>query len=115
MFHIPRAMRFLFRNSELICWVGALTLLSITDPAGTHYSICPLHLLGLGFCPGCGLGHAVSMLLHGKLAGSLETHPLGLPALFFILLRIYRLLQPGLAYTFIIFRHGPDVYEFTQH
>ncbi|HRY31739.1 MAG TPA: DUF2752 domain-containing protein [Bacteroidales bacterium] len=105
----------MFNNSELICWVGGLTLLAVSNPSGTHYSVCPLHLLGLDFCPGCGLGHAVSLLLHGRLAESLETHPLGLPALFFILLRIYRLLQPGFILTFKKTSHGPDVYELTQH
>jgi len=62
------------------------------DPGhGTHYSFCIFRFAGISFCPGCGLGNAISFLFHGDLHASLSAHPLGLFALIVILLRIIKL------------------------
>ena len=61
-----------------------------TDP---HYSFCLFKMLGLPFCPGCGLGHSISYLFHGNIKASLSSHPLGIFAVVIISLRIYKLLQ----------------------
>lgn len=64
------------------------------DPAGTHMiSLCPLDALGVPFCPGCGLGHAVAHLARGELAASLQAHPLGLPAVLILGAHVGRLLR----------------------
>jgi hypothetical protein len=59
-----------------------------TDP---HYSFCCLKFLGIHFCPGCGIGHSISYLLHGNISSSLSAHPLGIFAVIIILSRIYKL------------------------
>jgi hypothetical protein len=75
---------------ELVFWVAALLSLAITNPTDeTHFTLCPLKLLGFKWCPGCGLGHSVSFLLHGNLHGSLHSHWLGIPAVIIIFHRIY--------------------------
>lgn len=79
---------------ELACWIGALVSLAITNPAGTHYSLCVFRLLGWQHCPGCGLGHAIAYLLRGDIVASWHSHPLGAFALFIILQRIAVLSTP---------------------
>jgi len=64
---------------EPLIWVAALLYLALIDPASPSIvSLCPLHNLGLSFCPGCGLGHSVSFFLHGDINASLACHPLGI-------------------------------------
>ena len=66
---------------EPIVWLGGLAMLGILgSTSGTHVSICPFALAGLDFCPGCGLGRSIALLLHGELVRSFEAHWLGLPA-----------------------------------
>jgi len=60
-----------------------------TDP---HYSLCIFKLIGIDFCPGCGLGHSISHLFRGDLQASFSAHPLGIFAVIIILFRIYKLL-----------------------
>jgi hypothetical protein len=75
---------------ELSVWLGGLLLLAFMNPAtDTHYSLCPLHWLGFDFCPGCGIGHAISWFFHGQLALSIKAHPLGTIAVAVLLHRIY--------------------------
>ena len=67
---------------EALVWTGGLIYLGCIDPRATHHlTLCPFRLLGLDFCPGCGLGLSISYLLHGDLAGSWSAHPLGFFAL----------------------------------
>jgi hypothetical protein len=75
---------------ELAFWTAGLVSLAITDPTNqSHFSLCPLKMLGLTWCPGCGLGHSISFLFHGDIKSSLYAHWLGIPALIVILYRIY--------------------------
>ena len=77
------AKKAIFRSIGLepILWLGGLAMLGIIGTsAETHPSICPLALAGLDFCPGCGLGSSIALLLHGEFARSFEAHWLGLPA-----------------------------------
>jgi len=77
---------------EAAIWIGALLYLAfINNPAITHFSICPFHILGFGFCPGCGLGNSVSYILHGEILESFSVHPLGLFALIVLIARIIHL------------------------
>lgn len=80
---------------EAAIWMGGLILLALTDSALEHVGICPLSRLGLDFCPGCGLGRSVSLLLHGDIAGSLSIHPLGIPAALILTGRVLVLLRNG--------------------
>jgi Protein of unknown function (DUF2752) len=80
-------------NIELLFWIVGLTYLALMNPSETHFTLCPIKNLGFSFCPGCGLGHSISFLLHGQLKESFHHHPLGVFALGVILLRIFRLIR----------------------
>jgi hypothetical protein len=80
------------RYFELTFWIVALTCLAFTNPAGEgHFSLCPLKMLGITWCPGCGLGHAISYLFRGDIKSSFHAHWLGIPVLAVLLYRIYTL------------------------
>ncbi|WP_295793384.1 DUF2752 domain-containing protein [Mucilaginibacter sp.] len=77
---------------ELAFWVVALIALAIANPTDqSHFSLCPLKLMGITWCPGCGLGHSISFLFHGDIKSSFHSHWLGIPALGMILYRVYAL------------------------
>ncbi|OGU18109.1 MAG: hypothetical protein A2X61_03015 [Ignavibacteria bacterium GWB2_35_12] len=79
---------------ELLFWIVALLYLSLINvEAHTHFSFCPLHNLGIEWCPGCGLGRSISYLLHGNILQSFEAHWLGPIAFLIILFRIYQLIR----------------------
>ncbi|MBK0379958.1 DUF2752 domain-containing protein [Mucilaginibacter segetis] len=72
-----------------------MACLALTNPTGqSHYTLCPFKLLGFKWCPGCGLGHAISFLFHGDVRRSFGAHWLGIPVLFVIIYRIYSLINP---------------------
>jgi hypothetical protein len=75
-------------NFELLFWIAALAWLACMNPAEEHFSFCLFHHLGL-WCPGCGIGHSISWLLHGNIVQSFHTHYLGIFALAVIAHRIY--------------------------
>ena len=82
---------------ELIFWVAALISLAFTDPAAeTHFSLCPLKMAGIGWCPGCGLGHSIAWLFKGDIQNSFHAHWLGIPAVAIIGWRIYTLMRDRL-------------------
>jgi hypothetical protein len=79
---------------ELAFWAAALIALAIANPTDqSHFSLCPLKLMGITWCPGCGLGHSISFLFHGDIKDSFHAHWLGIPALGMILYRIYVLVR----------------------
>ncbi|TFF40416.1 DUF2752 domain-containing protein [Mucilaginibacter psychrotolerans] len=72
-----------------------MACLVFTNPAGpSHFSLCPLKAMGIAWCPGCGLGHAIAYLFHGDIRASFHAHWLGIPAVLGILYRIYTLIFP---------------------
>lgn len=85
---LRRYLLFSFNSLEAIIWLTALILLAATGNTGTHYTLCPLKYFGFEFCPGCGLGRSIALILHGQFIGSLRMHPLGFPALALLLWRI---------------------------
>jgi hypothetical protein len=81
---------------EITFWIVALICLAFTNPANqSHFSLCPLKAMGITWCPGCGLGHAISFLFHGDIRRSLQAHWLGIPATGIIFYRIYLLSRPA--------------------
>jgi hypothetical protein len=84
---------FLSAGVEPAFWLAALVWLALIDPAGPHFTLCPLTNLGVTWCPGCGLGHAVSYALHGEFSNSLHAHFLGIPAVLVLLTRIATLMH----------------------
>ena len=72
-------LRFLRKYSEVILWNGALIALGLMDAKSTT-SLCILKNLGIEWCPGCGLGHAIHYALHFEFGKSVQEHILGIPA-----------------------------------
>lgn len=72
-------LRFLRKYSEVILWNGALILLAVMN-TGSTTSFCILKNLGISWCPGCGLGHAIHDALHFEFGKSIQEHILGIPA-----------------------------------
>ena len=80
------------RYFEWAFWVASLVALAFMDPSSEiHYSFCFFKIMGINFCPGCGIGHAISFIFHGDIRSSFNAHPLGIFALLIILFRIYKL------------------------
>lgn len=75
---------------EALIWVAGLSALAIWS-GDAHFSLCPLKNAGLGFCPGCGLGRSISLLFHGQVQASLQSHPLGIFAVIILSFRIVNL------------------------
>ncbi|MHB8205860.1 DUF2752 domain-containing protein [Mucilaginibacter sp.] len=85
---------FFLKYFELTFWIAALIALGASHPSqATHFTLCPLKLMGITWCPGCGMGHAIAFLLHGDLRNSFHAHWLGVPAFIIILYRIYDLIR----------------------
>jgi hypothetical protein len=79
---------------EALGWTIGLAAMAALDPQGAHlFSLCPLDTLGLSFCPGCGLGHAIAHLARGNLAASVQAHPLGVPAVLILGTHVTHLLS----------------------
>jgi hypothetical protein len=76
---------------ELLVWITGLALLAVTGLVDGHFTLCPLKNAGWNFCPGCGLGHSISLLFNGELRASLEAHPLGIFAVIVLSFRILNL------------------------
>lgn len=75
-------------------WVIGLAAMATMDPRGEHlFRLCPLDGVGVSFCPGCGLGHAVAYLARGAFAESVQAHPLGVPAVLVLVGHVGRLVR----------------------
>ena len=77
---------------ELLFWIAALIALFFLPENQTTASLCPASLLGLGRCPGCGIGHAIHYALHLQLSASFQQHPLGIFTVIIIFIRIKQLI-----------------------
>lgn len=84
---------------ELILWVTAFILLYNLNLEEEVTSMCPVHHLGFKWCPGCGLGRSIHLLLHGQFNKSIEMHWLGLPVALVLLYRIVELIKYKLKYN----------------
>ena len=77
---------------EALLWTAGLVYLITINPYQVQkFTLCPFHNLGIGFCPGCGLGRSIAFLFHGDLFNSLSSHPLGIIAFILITTRIVKL------------------------
>jgi len=87
-----------FPKPESIIWLGSLLWLGLfANLEQQRWSLCPLHALGLDFCPGCGLGRSIGMAMRGQFAASWAMHPLGIPSFLILLHRVVVLSFPGLS------------------
>jgi hypothetical protein len=78
---------------ELSFWIVSLIYLAMINPAESHFSFCLFNRLGFTWCPGCGIGHSISYLLHGDVIKSFHTHRLGTFALIVIVYRVLQLIR----------------------
>jgi len=100
---------FYYKYFELTFWISALIALGISDPTlASHYTLCPLKLMGITWCPGCGLGHSIAFLLHGDVRDSFHSHWFGVPALVTIVYRIVDLIRQRIA------DHGADFTDYAD-
>ena len=73
---------------EPILWSAGLLMICLLGPSsGPHLTICPFALAGIDFCPGCGLGRSIALLVRGEFAASFQAHWFGLPATAILLTR----------------------------
>lgn len=84
-------LKWIHSHFELLFWIGALIGLYFLTENKTAVSLCPFSLLGLGHCPGCGIGHAIHYALYLQLSVSFHHHPLGIFAVMIIFIRIKQL------------------------
>lgn len=88
---------FSFIGFEALVWITGFTYLVFFSPVEqTHFTICPLKNSGIDFCPGCGLGHSITLLFHGNIIQSFQTHPLGFFAVIIIIHRIFTLIKTNI-------------------
>jgi len=79
---------------EAAVWLGGFIYLAFINPYETeHLNLCLFSLAGIENCPGCGLGKSISMIFRGDIVGSLNTHPLAIPAVILISKRVYQLIR----------------------
>ncbi|MGY4383362.1 hypothetical protein ACVWYN_000381 [Pedobacter sp. UYP24] len=82
---------------ELLFWVVAIALLALAQPIATthenHFTLCPLAAMGFDWCPGCGIGRAITQIFHGNLNASLKLHWFGIPGLLILVYRILELIR----------------------
>jgi len=80
---------FLKQNLEAFVWIAAILYFALSPVhSESHFSICPLSRAGFEYCPGCGLGRSMILLLHGNVSESFATHPLALFAFVILVFRI---------------------------
>jgi hypothetical protein len=76
------------RLIEPAAWILALVAIWFWIPHdGGGVTLCLFHHAGLTWCPGCGIGTSMALLMHGDVAASLKAHWFGIPALLVISLR----------------------------
>ena len=81
-------------NLEAFIWIVALIYFMLINPyQPKHLDFCVFSLVGVENCPGCGLGKSISLLFHGEIIASFNSHPLGIPAVVLIIRRIIHLLK----------------------
>jgi len=88
---------YLLIGFEAFVWFSGLFYLAFfTDPYQSHFTICPLSNMGIDFCPGCGLGHSITLIFRGDFIGSFHAHPLGFFTLIIISFRIFSLIKSNI-------------------
>lgn len=91
--YIKTIQNLILQHMELLFWLTALVLLFFLPVQKTENTLCLFSLLGIGQCPGCGLGHAVCYALHLHPIQSFQHHPMGIFAVLVIFMRIRQLIH----------------------
>lgn len=91
--YTTRMLKWGRQHLELLFLMAALILLFFLPVEKKETSLCLFSLLGMGQCPGCGLGHSIYYALHLNLAASFQHHPIGIFAVLVIFSRIKQLIH----------------------
>lgn len=72
-------VKFVFKNYfEIAALSSGLILLAFMDPTLDYrYSWCLFEMVGIGFCPGEGLGHSIAYTFRAEIYNALEANMLG--------------------------------------
>lgn len=95
---VRNGFQFLRARFEAIVWIAGITLMAFMSPTDSHASLCPFNAAGLGFCPGCGLGHSIAWLFRGEFVQSFHAHPLGILAVAILSMRIISIFRKPVFY-----------------
>ena len=80
--------------TEAGIWTAGLLAVAIADPtAPPLFDACLFEAVGLSFCPGRGLGHAVGFLARGEFLLSFQSHPMAVPVVGVLIHRIQQLVS----------------------
>ena len=94
MVALDKTWKFLVSNFEAFIWLAAIIYFAVSPvQLENHFTICPLSLAGFEHCPGCGLGRSIILFLHGRVNESWSMHPLGIPAVSILLIRIVTIIR----------------------
>lgn len=74
---------------EGIVWFIGLIWIMLTGHDNHAISFCFFKFIGLEFCPGCGLGHAIYQLATGNFLHAWQLQPMSYIALPILIYRIY--------------------------
>ncbi|PEN14483.1 hypothetical protein CRI94_05515 [Longibacter salinarum] len=74
-------------------WTAGLVLMAFMNPSAEGETWCLFARLGIEWCPGCGLGHAIAFMARGEWAASFAAHPFGAVVVAGLFVRIVRLLR----------------------
>jgi hypothetical protein len=86
---IAKAGTFMKLNLEAFIWIAVLVYFAVSPVLATdHFTLCPLSNAGFEYCPGCGLGRSIVLLIHGHVSESLNMHPLAIFAVILFSTRI---------------------------
>lgn len=91
--YTTRMLKWGHQHLELLFLMTALVVLFFLPIEKKESSLCLFSLLGIGQCPGCGLGHSIYYALHLKPAVSFQHHPFGIFAVLVIFSRIKQLIH----------------------
>ena len=94
LIHIRYVAKWMYEHLELLFWIAALIVLFFLPAEKSESSLCIFSWLGFGQCPGCGIGHAIHYALRLHLSASFAHHPMGIPGVIIIFIRIKKLLYP---------------------
>ena len=79
------------KHFEVTVWIIGMIILFFMN-VDNETSLCLFRFIGFTHCPGCGIGHAIHDALHFRFSSSFAHHPLGIPAVIIIFIRIKQLL-----------------------
>lgn len=77
-------------------WVWILGLVGVAVLAPTlenTVTFCIPNMLGVDWCPGCGLGRSIAHLARGDVQASFSAHPFAIPAVAILTTHIFHLIR----------------------